>query len=130
MSPGRQRVGLPIILLRTIRPGVFVPVFPAYVVHDDSANRRFLLGLDQSLRLVADPLHLEPIERVHAERAMKQRLHQPGFRAVWSLSAWRPVVEMKSSRISTTSVGHSTWGKCPTPVSTSKRLPGRAACAA
>lgn len=71
---------LPIILLRTIRPGVFVPVFPVYVVKDDIDNRRFLLALDESLRFVADPLHLKPIEREYAIRAIKQRLHQPEFR--------------------------------------------------
>lgn len=71
---------LPIILLRTIRPGVFVPVFPVYVVADDLANRRFILALDESLRFVSDPLHLKPIERAYAERAVKQRLHQPEFR--------------------------------------------------
>jgi putative restriction endonuclease len=71
---------LPIILLRTIRAGIFVPVFPVYVVADDFANRQFVLALDESLRFVGDPLHLEPIERAYAERAVKQRLHQPEFR--------------------------------------------------
>ena len=56
-------LGLPIILLRTIRPGVFVPVFPVYVVKDDIDNRQFVLALDESLRFVSDPLHLRPIER-------------------------------------------------------------------
>jgi putative restriction endonuclease len=71
---------LPIILLRTIMPGIFVPIFPVYVVADDRPNRRFLLALDQSLRFVTDPLHLDPIERAYALRAVKQRLHQPEFR--------------------------------------------------
>lgn len=73
-------LGLPIILLRTIRPGVFVPVFPVYVVKDDIDNRQFVLALDESLRFVSDPLHLKPIEREYAIRAIKQRLHQPEFR--------------------------------------------------
>jgi len=73
-------LGLPIILLRTIRPGLFVPVFPVYVVKDDIANRQFVLALDESLRFVSDPLHLKPIEREYAIRAIKQRLHQPEFR--------------------------------------------------
>lgn len=71
---------LPIILLRWIQAGVFVPVFPVYVVGDDVPNRRFLLALDQSLLAVSDPMNLNPIERVYAERAVKQRLHQPEFR--------------------------------------------------
>lgn len=73
-------LGLPIILLRKIRPGIFVPIFPTYVVADDTVNRRFMIALDESLLSVADPLHLSPIERVYANRAMKQRLHQPEFR--------------------------------------------------
>lgn len=73
-------LGLPIILLRKIRAGLYVPVFPAYVIKDDTASRQFLIALDESLSSVADPLHLEPIERKYGERAMKQRLHQPEFR--------------------------------------------------
>jgi putative restriction endonuclease len=55
-------------------------VFPVYVVKDDFENRQFVLALDESLRFVADPLHLQPIEREYAVRAIKQRLHQPEFR--------------------------------------------------
>lgn len=73
-------LGLPIILLRKIETGVYVPIFPVYVVADDLANRQFVIALDEGLRSVADPLHLAPIERVYAERAVKQRLHQPEFR--------------------------------------------------
>lgn len=73
-------LGLPIILLRTIRPGIFVPIFPVYVVADDTDNRRFILALDESLRFVSDPLQLKPAEREYAERIVKQRLHQPEFR--------------------------------------------------
>ncbi|ORW93961.1 restriction endonuclease [Mycobacterium sp. IEC1808] len=73
-------LGLPIILLRKIRANVYVPVFPAYVIKDDIADRRFLIAFDESFRSVADPLHLEPIEREYALRAIKQRLHQPEFR--------------------------------------------------
>lgn len=71
---------LPIILLRKIEPNIFVPVFPVYVAADDLTSRRFFLALDESLRIVTDPLHLKPIEREYAERALKQRLHQPEFR--------------------------------------------------
>ena len=73
-------LGLPIILLRTIRPGMFVPIFPVYVVADDTANRRFILALDESLRFVSNRLQLKPAEREYAERIVRQRLHQPEFR--------------------------------------------------
>ncbi len=73
-------LALPIILLRKIKDGLYVPIFPAYVIADDTVNHRFMIALDESLRTVSDPLHLKPIERAYAERAMRQRLHQPEFR--------------------------------------------------
>ncbi|AYF78553.1 restriction endonuclease [Nocardia yunnanensis] len=71
---------LPLILLRKIADGVFVPVLPVYVVADDKPNHRFLIALDESLRSVADPINLQPLEREYAQRVTKQRLHQPEFR--------------------------------------------------
>ncbi|KHL18343.1 UNVERIFIED_CONTAM: restriction endonuclease [Mumia flava] len=71
---------LPIILLRKIAAGQYVPVFPVYVVADDHANRQFVLALDESLRFLHDPMHLSESERRYARRVAKQRLHQPEFR--------------------------------------------------
>jgi len=51
-----------------------------YSRSDDTANRRFILALDESLRFVSNPLQLKPAEREYAERIVKQRLHQPEFR--------------------------------------------------
>ncbi|WP_262852913.1 HNH endonuclease [Mumia quercus] len=75
-----QELELPIIMLRTIAPGRYVPVFPVYVVGDDQAKRQFVLALDESLRFLRDPLHLSADERRYAERVVQQRLHQPEFR--------------------------------------------------
>lgn len=72
---------LPIIMLRTIRPGEYVPIFPVYVVSDDRPNRQFLLALGEGLRFIDDPLHLTENQRRYADRVVKQRLHQPEFRA-------------------------------------------------
>ncbi|WP_067692601.1 HNH endonuclease [Nocardia jejuensis] len=71
---------LPLILLRKIADGVFVPVVPVYVIADDKPNRRFMIALDDTLRSVSDPLNLLPLERQYAQRITKQRLHQPEFR--------------------------------------------------
>lgn len=71
---------VPIILLRKIDRGVFVPVFPVYVVADDAVSRQFVLALDESLRFLHDPLSPTDAERRYAERIVKQRLHQPEFR--------------------------------------------------
>ncbi|MEV0028173.1 HNH endonuclease [Nocardia sp. NPDC050793] len=71
---------LPVILLRWIRPGTYVPVFPVYVIRDDHERRRFLLALDKDFGEIPDPEKLTPIERRYARRLAKQRLHQPEFR--------------------------------------------------
>lgn len=71
---------LPIILLRKIRRGVYVPIFPVYVVDDDERARQFVLALDESLRFLTAPGHGSPAERRYAERIAKRRLHQAEFR--------------------------------------------------
>jgi putative restriction endonuclease len=72
--------GVPLILLRKIATGVYVPIFPVYVVADDRARHEFVIALDESLRFLADPLHLTEDQRRYAERVVRQRLHQPEFR--------------------------------------------------
>lgn len=74
-------LGLPVILLRKIDNGVYVPVFPTYVVADDINNRQFVLALDESLRFLANPLSPTAPEKRYAERVVQARLHQPEFRA-------------------------------------------------
>ncbi len=71
---------VPIILLRKIEPGVFVPIFPVFVIADDLDHRQFVLALDESLRFLAHPLAPTENERRYAERVVQQRLHQPEFR--------------------------------------------------
>ena len=73
-------LGLPLILLRKIEAGVYVPIFPVYVVKDDFERRQFVIALDESLRFLVDPLNLSPAERRYAKRVVQQRLHQPEFR--------------------------------------------------
>lgn len=73
-------LGLPLILLRKIADGVYVPVFPVYVVDDDPAGRRFTVALDESLRFLPKPSEWTDDQRRYAERVVRQRLHQPEFR--------------------------------------------------
>ena len=73
-------LGTPLILMRKIADGVYVPVFPVFVVGDDRENRQFLIALDESLRFLDDPLHPTVDQRRYAERVVRQRLHQPVFR--------------------------------------------------
>lgn len=74
-----QRV--PLVYFEGVRPGVFVAHYPVFVVADDTVNRTFLIALEESMRFFGDPLHMTGDERRYAERAVKQRLHQPAFRA-------------------------------------------------
>ncbi|MGW1740917.1 HNH endonuclease [Nocardia sp. NPDC001965] len=71
---------LPLILLRWITDGVYVPVFPVYVIHDDFERRRFILALDERFIGAEDPIDLSPIERSYAQTINRKRLHQPEFR--------------------------------------------------
>ena len=66
---------------RILRPGAFVAYYPVYIVADDQVSRQFLVGLDETMRFFGDPLHMTTDERRYAERMVRQRLHQPVFRA-------------------------------------------------
>jgi putative restriction endonuclease len=71
---------LPVILLRKIENGIYVPVFPTYVIADDINNRQFILALDESLRFLANPLSPTAAEKRYADRVVRARLHQAEFR--------------------------------------------------
>ena len=71
----------PLVYFEGIRPGTFVAHYPVYIVADDEPARQFLVGLDETMRFFGDPLHMTADERRYAERIVRQRLHQPAFRA-------------------------------------------------
>ena len=73
-------LGLPIILLRKIRDGEYVPYAPVYVVDDLVDQREFLLSLDESVGLMGGLTGATPIERRYREAMVRQRLHQREFR--------------------------------------------------
>lgn len=76
-----HELGVPLVYFHGIRPGAYVPFYPAYVVADDVANRTFLVALDESMRFFTNPLSPSENERRYAQRQVLQRLHQPLFRA-------------------------------------------------
>lgn len=72
-----MELDVPIILLRKIETGVYVPIFPVYVLEDDQPRRQFVLTLEKrlpTLGAVGDG------QRSYAERLVRQRLHQAEFR--------------------------------------------------
>jgi putative restriction endonuclease len=76
-----MKLELPIVMLRKVADGRFVPVMPVYVVKEEPEHRRFLLALDESLRFLPDPAHLTADQRRYADRVVRQRIHQPEFRS-------------------------------------------------
>ena len=68
----------PIILLRMIAKGVFVPGFPVYVIKDDRDRRIFTVAVTDNLGInIPDQLD----NRAYREATAKRRVHQPEFRA-------------------------------------------------
>jgi len=70
----------PIILLRKIEPGVFVPYVPTYVVDDLRERREFLLAIDEAVRFLPASLPEDAPQRRYVDRLVRQRLHQAEFR--------------------------------------------------
>lgn len=72
---------LPLVMLRKVAGGQFVPIMPVFVVKDEPEHRRFLLALDESLRFLPDPANLTEPQRRYAEQVVRRRMHQPEFRS-------------------------------------------------
>jgi putative restriction endonuclease len=90
----------PLIYLYGITPGVYVPIFPCYVIADLPSALAFHLTPDlESLRPItgAPPPQLE-VQRAYAMRAVKVRLHQRRFREL--------VVGAYKCRCSVCTLGH------------------------
>lgn len=74
-----SELGVPLLLLQGIAPGVFVPRMPVYVVDDDPVGRFVKVAVDESLRFHTGSTSADA--RAYAERLTRLRLHQPVFRA-------------------------------------------------
>lgn len=72
----------PLILFLKPRPNEYIPVSPVYVMHDNAAERYFLISVDPSARLLLDDPTAPTPQREYAERIVRQRLHQPMFRGL------------------------------------------------
>ena len=71
----------PIIRFNKIAKGTYVPIYPVYVVADDPVAREFTLSVDETLRVLPTLGAPSDLERRYAERLVRQRVHQPAFRA-------------------------------------------------
>jgi putative restriction endonuclease len=71
---------LEIIYFEQIATNLYVPIYPVSVVGDRPRDLRFELALSPLASLGA-PVDDTPIERVYREATVRQRMHQPKFRA-------------------------------------------------
>ena len=74
-------LGVPLIWLRKFRTGAYIPIFPVYVIEDDTSRHQFLIAIDDAARLLERD-HVSELERRYVERLTRQRLHQRMFRGM------------------------------------------------
>ncbi len=84
-------LGVPLIWLKGIAAGVFVPYLPVYLVAEDKVAKQYSLALGEDQRLMVPRLAGSSAseaalartltERRYVGRMSLQRLHQPAFRA-------------------------------------------------
>jgi putative restriction endonuclease len=74
----------PLIWFLGISPGVYMPVYPVWLVGEEPAEHQFVVALEEGMReqwseQVFHPADLA-LRRQYAEEIVKRRLHQPAFR--------------------------------------------------
>jgi len=74
-------LGLPLLRFTKILPNWYAPTFPVYVVGDNPIAREFTLALDDVIRAIPSEQVMSPLEKAYAARLVRQRVHQPAFRA-------------------------------------------------
>lgn len=74
--------GLPLIWFLGVQQGLYVPIYPVWLVDDEPEHEQFVVALDATLRnAAAERVGSVPLQRSYAERLYRLRLHQPRFRA-------------------------------------------------
>lgn len=70
----------PLVYFLGVRDGVYIPVFPVYVVDENTAANTARLVIGET-RFLGTPNDWSTDERSYAERVVRQRMHQPLFRS-------------------------------------------------
>ena len=73
----------PLIWFQGIAEGLYLPVYPVWLIAEEPAQQQFVVALDGEQAdewLLADVVDLS-VRRRYAERTVQARLHQPLFRA-------------------------------------------------
>ncbi|MGB4834575.1 MAG: HNH endonuclease [Nostocoides sp.] len=76
-----RELGLPVLRLHKIADSWYQPIYPVFVIDDNPFERTFVMTLDEALRALPAGRDLSPIEKLYAARTVRQRVHQPAFRA-------------------------------------------------
>lgn len=74
-------LGLPLVRFDKIARGAYHPIYPVFVVGDNPISREFTLSIDDVIRAMPSNHAMSTIEKAYAERMVRQRVHQPAFRA-------------------------------------------------
>jgi putative restriction endonuclease len=75
---------LPLIWFQGIAPGMYLPVFPVWLVDEEPAQHQFVVALDlEQMHAWGETNSAVVVElrRAYADRVVRERLHQPVFRA-------------------------------------------------
>ena len=71
---------LPLAYFYGIGKGLYLPLFPVYLMQEIPERHEFVVGFEESLS-VSNPIYKESLERSYVDRLTKIRMHQPVFRA-------------------------------------------------
>jgi putative restriction endonuclease len=75
---------LPLIWFQGVTPGLYLPIFPVWLVAEEPEQHQFVVALDlEQLHTWGDSRDAVVMElrRAYADRIVKERLYQPVFRA-------------------------------------------------
>lgn len=75
------RTGMPIMVLRKYGPNFYVPIFPSYVVGEDLEREIVFIAMEDSLKNAFEIGASDSLYKRYMERLVRQRVHQPMFRA-------------------------------------------------
>lgn len=80
-----MQLGKPLVWFVGVAPGVYLPIYPVWLVGEEPEHHQFVLALSEEMRNQwLDPSLVHPVDlalrREYAHAVVKQRLHQRVFR--------------------------------------------------
>lgn len=79
-----MEMGKPLIWFLGMSPGLYMPVYPVWLVGEEPDQHQFVVALEDEMREQWTDMLFHPadlaLRRQYAEATVKRRLHQPAFR--------------------------------------------------